>query len=133
MYPLRMGCFGFASGASVRLATGRGFATRPLRLALRSRRRSRPASRISSAEPPGQEWENAARAASSFSRKRRETGTWRRRMSAVSGSAVSRGVGGGVEGGVGVEAEAEVEDGVGVGAGDMLSSDGAGEKRVSPG
>src|SRR6266702_1327132 len=111
MYPLRMGCFGFASGASVRLATGRGFATRPLRLALRSRRRSRPASRISSAEPPGEEWERAARAASSLSRKRRETVTWRRRRSAVSGSAVSRGARGRV-GAVG----AEVEAGFGVAA-----------------
>src|SRR6266542_4077385 len=62
---------GFAGGGS-----RRGFSTSPFRLAWRSRRRSSPASRISSSLARGCEWESAARAAASFSMNRRVTVTW---------------------------------------------------------
>ena len=68
----------------------RGVSTSPFRFALRARRRSSPASRMSSTLAPGREWDRASRAASSFRRKSRETVTWRRLRSAVSGTASSR-------------------------------------------
>src|SRR5438105_3111776 len=77
------GAFGalLASGWAVRfggalaLVFCRGFSTSPLRDAWRRKRRSRPASRISSVVALGWTWERAARAASSLSRKRFETVT----------------------------------------------------------
>ena len=67
----------------------RGFSTMPFRLACRFRMRSRPVSRTLSVAPPGCECESAARAASSFSRNRFDTVTWRRANSPVSGCAES--------------------------------------------
>ena len=72
----------------------RGFSTRPWRFACWARTRSRPRSRISAALPPGQACPSASFAASSFSRKRRETVTCTRASSASSSSTDSRGGGG---------------------------------------
>jgi len=72
-----------------------GLVTCAILFASLARTRSSPASRISSAEAPGWEWESEARAFSIFSRNRFGTVTWSRRRSAVSGSATARSFGAG--------------------------------------
>ena len=100
----RRTCAGTYSGSDEGRGEGRGFFTSAFRFASRARRRSSPASRISSTVAPGRECERATRAASSFSRKRRETVTPRRLSSAVSGSHVDSRERGGADGHAGAGA-----------------------------